>query len=258
MQTIAQSLTHPTTSREWFREWFDSPYYHQLYFQHNEAEAAGFIARLIALLQPPPGSRLLDVACGRGRHARMLAAYPYDVTGIDLAPGSIAFAKQFENDHLHFYEHDMRQMLCANCFQYAFNFFTSFGYFATQRENFNTIHMVAVALQPGGIFLLDFLNVHLAQKRLVPSEQKNIDGITYTITRWCDGKHFFKKIVITGEKISQPLEYTERVAVLGPEDFRSLFEPNGLTISQYYGSYQLEPFDQETSPRLILVAEKKR
>jgi len=258
MQTIAQSPTPQTASRDWFLEWFDSPYYHQLYFQHNEAEAAGFIARLIARLQPPPGSRLLDVACGRGRHSRMLATYPYDVTGIDLAPGSIAFAKQFENDHLHFYEHDMRQLLCTNCFQYAFNFFTSFGYFETRRENFNTIHMVGVALQPGGIFLLDYLNVHLAQERLVPNEQKSIDGVTYTITRWCDGKHFFKKIVISEEKLPRPLEYTERVAVLGEEDFRSLFEPNGLHIRQCYGNYQLEPFELETSPRLILVAEKTR
>lgn len=258
MQTIAHPSTPKNVSRDWFREWFDSPYYHQLYFQHNEAEAAGFITRLLDLLQPPPGSRLLDVACGRGRHARMLAEHPYDVTGIDLAAGSIAFAKQFENDHLKFYQHDMRQLLCANCFDYAFNFFTSFGYFATQRENFNTIHMVSVALQPGGVFLLDYLNVHLAQKHLVPSEQKIIDGVTYDIARSCDGKHFFKKIVISEAKLPQPLEYTERVAVLGPDDFRSLFEPNGLNIGQCYGSYQFEPFDVETSPRLILVAEKRR
>jgi hypothetical protein len=117
--------------------------------------------------------------------------------------------------------------------------------------------MVAAALQPGGVFLLDYLNVHLARQRLVPSERKMIDGVTYNITRWCDGKHFFKKIVISEEKLPQPLEYTERVAVLGPEDFRLLFEPNGLRIRRLYGNYELHPFDRETSPRLILVAEKK-
>lgn len=257
METAKDSPLRRSVSRDWFRDWFDSRYYHELYFQHNEAEAAGFIALLLDRLQPPPGARLLDVACGRGRHARLLAAGPYDVTGIDLAPGSIAFAKQFENEHLHFYEHDMRELFCTNCFQYAFNFFTSFGYFATQRENFNTIRMVSVALRPGGIFLLDYLNVHLAQKCLVPSEQKLIDGVTYSITRWCDGEHFFKRIVISEEKLAQPLEYTERVAVIGLEDFRALFEPNGLRIGQRFGSYRLDPFDVETSPRLILVAEKK-
>jgi SAM-dependent methyltransferase len=258
MQTIASPSNLQTPSPDWFREWFDSPYYHQLYFQHNEAEAAAFITRLLALLSPPPGSRLLDVACGRGRHARMLAAQGFDVTGIDLAPASIEFARQFEGPNLRFFVHDMRQLLCTNCFSYAFNFFTSFGYFATQRENFNTIRMVGAALQPDGVFVLDYLNVHVAQQRLVPNEQKTIDGVTYTITRWCDGKHFFKKIVISEEKLPQPLEYTERVAVLGPEDFRLLFEPNSLRIRQIYGNYELEPFDRDCSPRLILVAEKKR
>ena len=257
IETPESSPLRHTVSRDWFREWFDSPYYHKLYFQHNETEAAGFITRLLQYLQPPPASRILDVACGRGRHARMLAAQGYEVTGIDLAPGSIAFARQFENDNLHFYVHDMRQLLCTNCFEYAFNFFTSFGYFETRRENFNTIRMVAAALRPGGTFLLDYLNVHVAQERLVPDEKKIIDGVTYTITRWCDGKHFYKKIVISEEKLPQPLEYTERVAVLGPEDFRSLFEPNGLQIREQFGNYQLQPFDRETSSRLILIAEKR-
>jgi len=246
----------PAVPRDWFRDWFDSPYYHKLYFQHNEAEAAAFITRLLTMLNPAPGSRMLDVACGRGRHARMLAAHDFDVTGIDLAPGSIAFARRFESDRLHFFVHDMRRLLCTNCFRYAFNFFTSFGYFETHRENSNTIRMVSTALQPNGIFVLDYLNVQYAQKRLVPGEQKIIDGVTYTITRWCDGKHFFKKIVISEEKLPQPVEFIERVAVLGTEDFKSLFEQNGLRIRQLYGNYQLEPFDLENSPRLILIAEK--
>ena len=109
----------------WFKEWFDSPYYYQLYANRDENEAAALIDRLLDLLQPPPGSTMLDVACGRGRHAGILAKHGFDVTGIDLAPSAIAFARQFENEHLHFYLHDMRRTLCTNCFDYLFNFFTS-------------------------------------------------------------------------------------------------------------------------------------
>jgi SAM-dependent methyltransferase len=249
-------LNTQTVPRDWFREWFDSPYYHKLYFQHNDAEAGRFIARLLELLRPAADAALLDVACGRGRHARMLAAHGYDVTGIDLAPDSIAFARQYENDHLHFYVHDMRQILCTNCFQYAFNFFTSFGYFGTRRENLNTIRMVGTALRPNGTFVLDYLNARYAELRLVPGEVKVIDGVTYTITRWCDGKHFFKKIVINETNLPQPLEYIERVVMFGPKDFEALFESNGLRIRQLYGDYELSPFDPEQSPRLILIAEK--
>jgi len=89
-------------ARSWFKEWFNSPYYHQLYFSRDEQEAAAFIHLLLERLQPPPGCLMLDVACGRGRHSKMLATEGYDVTGIDLSPASIEFAKQFESDHLHF------------------------------------------------------------------------------------------------------------------------------------------------------------
>jgi hypothetical protein len=150
----------------------------------------------------------------------------------------------------------MRQLFCINCFEYAFNFFTSFGYFLTQRENRNTIRMVSAALRPKGIFVLDFLNAQYVRAHLVPREQKHIDGVTYTISRWCDGKYFYKKIVITEKKLPRPLEYTERVTVLSPSDFTALFEPNGLHIRRLFGNYELAPFDPEHSPRLILLAEK--
>src|SRR5438309_821081 len=123
-------------SNNWFKEWFNSPYYHKLYFERDEQEAAAFINRLIMHLQPVAQSTMLDVACGRGRHSKLLAAKGFDVTGIDLAPSSIAIAKQGEHEHLHFFQHDMRQPFWINYFDYAFNFFTSFGYFKTGREHY--------------------------------------------------------------------------------------------------------------------------
>jgi SAM-dependent methyltransferase len=243
-------------TRDWFREWFDSPFYHKLYFERNEKEAADFIHRLLTMLMPPAGSFLLDVACGRGRHARILAEQGFDVTGIDLSPDSIAFANNFASDHLHFYVHDMRRLLCTNCFHYAFNFFTSFGFFETQREHLNAVHMVSAALKPKGVFVLDYLNATHVRANLVPNENRTIGDTIYSITRWCDGKHFYKRIVISDKTLESPLEYTEKVAVLLPADFEALFQPNRLQILQLYGNYQLAPYDAQLSPRLLIIAEK--
>lgn len=244
-------------TRPWYEEWFDSPYYHKLYFERNEKEAARFIDNLLTLLKPPAGSPMLDIACGRGRHARFLAERGFDVTGIDLAPDSIAFARRFENDHLHFYVHDMRRLLCTNCTQYAFNFFTSFGYFETRRENINVLRMVDVALKPGGIFTLDYLNAAYIMPRLVPSETRTIDNVVYNITRRCDGKHFYKRIVIEDRDTSKHMEITEKVAVFLPGDFEALFAAAGLRICEQFGDYELAPYDRDHSPRLIVVAEKR-
>jgi cyclopropane fatty-acyl-phospholipid synthase-like methyltransferase len=245
-----------TPAPEWFREWFDSIYYHKLYFERNEQEAAAFIGRLLAVLKPPPGAKMLDVACGRGRHSRILADQGFEVTGIDLAPSSIAYARQFRNDHLDFYVHDMRQLLCTSCFEYVFNFFTSFGYFRTRRENENSIRTISLAMKKEGVFVLDYLNSRYTKDHLVPHSEILIDGVKYDLTRWFDEKHFYKKIKIQDPQQPAPLTFTERIARFSPDDFAAMLTRGGLAIRQLYGSYALDPFDIIRSPRLIIIAAK--
>src|SRR5829696_8643301 len=90
-------------TQPWFKDWFNSPYYHQLYFNRDEAEAAAFIDKLIKHLNPKKDARILDVACGKGRHSIFLAKKGFDVTGIDLSEYSIEEALKFEAGNLHFY-----------------------------------------------------------------------------------------------------------------------------------------------------------
>jgi SAM-dependent methyltransferase len=99
------------SQKDWYTGWFNSPFYHKLYFQRDEKEAAAFIQKLISHLKPPLQSRMLDVACGRGRHSKMLASLGYHVTGIDISPESIAYARKFENEQL-----DFLYMICGFLF----------------------------------------------------------------------------------------------------------------------------------------------
>jgi SAM-dependent methyltransferase len=245
------------STSDWFREWFDSPYYHQLYFQRDEREATDFIVRLLSVLQPPAHSRMLDLACGRGRHSRILAEKGFDVTGIDLSAASIAYARQFEKDNLHFYQHDMRQTFCIRVFDYVFNFFTSFGYFRTEREHHNIIRTVSLSLKDEGFFVMDYLNTAYAEQHLVPHSQKDIEGVHFDLTRYTDQKYFYKKIRIEDKKTDAPREYTEKVAKFSVEDFRKMFSMYGLQIQEIYGNYELDPFDAKTSPRLLLIARRR-
>ena len=243
-------------SSNWFKEWFNSPYYHKLYFEHDEKEASSFINRLLDRLKPANHARLLDVACGRGRHAKLLAEKGFDVTGIDLAPSSIAIAKQMEHDHLHFFEHDMRLPFWINYFDHAFNFFTSFGYFKTEREHYNAIRTIANALIPNGTVVIDYLNVHYAEDHLIHKQEKVIDGITYYLTKWFDETHFYKKIVIEDEDLKAPLEFTEKVAKFTLGDFNDMFAFHHLQIQDVFGDYALNAYDVINSPRMIIIAKK--
>jgi 2-polyprenyl-3-methyl-5-hydroxy-6-metoxy-1,4-benzoquinol methylase len=194
-----------TETAPWFKDWFNSPYYHQLYFKRDEKEAASFIDKLIDHLKPAPDSLMLDIACGRGRHSRMLAAKGFNVTGIDLSTDSIKEAKKYESENLQFFLHDMRLPFWINYFDYAFNFFTSFGYFNTRREHDNAIRTIAQSIKPNGTFVIDYLNVHYAEDHLVHKSEIEIDDVTYFITKWFDETHFYKKIVIEDDKLERPI-----------------------------------------------------
>jgi len=242
----------------WFKNWFNSPYYHQLYFKRDDVEAEAFISKLLERLQPAPGATMLDVACGRGRHALQLANHGYDVTGIDLSEDSIEEAKQQEKKNLHFYRHDMRLPFRINYYDFVFNFFTSFGYFNTQRENDNAMRTISQALKNHGTLVIDFLNVHYAEDHLVHHSEQTINDVHYIITKWFDETHFYKKIEIEDEQYDTPFIFTEKVQKLTLGDFNDMLAFQYLQVKEVFGDYQFNRYDVKKSPRLIIVAEKIR
>jgi len=245
--------------KEWYKDWFNSPYYHLLYSNRDEAEAKNFVQQLIAYLKPATNSTMLDVACGKGRHSITLAEMGFDVTGIDLSENSIEEAKLFENDHLQFYRHDMRLPFWIHYFDYVFNFFTSFGYFKTQREHDNAIRTMAQSLKNNGIVVIDYLNVHYAEDGMVKLETKKIDDITFHISRWHDEDAFYKQIQFS-ESSSNIMKHlhTERVAKFSLGDFTDMLAYQGVQIQEVFGDYGLGKYDLKKSPRLIIIARKGR
>lgn len=243
-------------NNSWFEKWFDSSFYHKLYANRDEKEAAGFIDELLEELQPAPRSRMLDLGCGNGRHSKWLASKGFDVSGIDLAASSIRDAKRYASATLRFYCQDMRVPFGNKAFDYVFNFFTSFGYFNNADDDNKVVRNIVTALKPGGSLVMDYINADYAEKRLTPSEEKEIDGIVYHISRWADEKYIFKKISIDEELFGKPLEYTERIKKFSLHDFKELFNNNGLRLTNVSGDYALNGYDSETSPRIIMIAKK--
>jgi len=241
---------------EWFKRWFNSSFYHKLYSERNEKEAADFIDELIKELQPGPNACMLDLGCGNGRHSKYLSSKGFDVTGIDLASSSIREARKWQNDSLRFYRQDMRTRFGESYFDFVLSFFTSFGYFDNPEDDDVVLGNITRALKPGGMLMMDYINAPFAEKKTIASEQKEIDGIVYSITRWNDEKYFYKKIAIGEDILGEPIEYTERVRKYSLDDFYYRFAKHGLQVEQVFGDYQLNEYEKETSPRIILVAGK--
>jgi SAM-dependent methyltransferase len=244
------------TNNAWYKDWFNSPYYYLLYFTRNEEEARQFITALINYLKPKEGAKVLDVACGKGRHSKILAQMGFDVTGFDLAENAIDAAKQFEAENLHFFLHDMRLPFWINYFDIAFNLFTSFGYFRTQREHDNGIRTIAQSLNHSGIFVIDYLNIHYAEDNLKTTEEKSIDGITFDINRWHTEDTFFKQIKIEDKAQTTRQEFTEKVHKFSLGDFTDMLAYNHFQVQEVFGDYSLAHYHVKKSPRMIIIAKK--
>jgi len=239
---------------DWFASWFDSPHYHQLYAHRDSEEASRLIDRLIERDLLVPGSTVLDLGCGTGRHSRHLAGRGFDVTGIDLSAESLRIARGSEGSNLRFLRQDMRLPFRAGRFDHILNLFTSFGYFDDPSDHMSVVHNIASALRPGGTLVLDYLNVRYAEAHLVAAEVIERPEIAFRVTRWSDADHIFKRIMADPGGASAPVEHVEKVAKFALEDFRFMFGLYDMTLDEVFGDYSLASFDEETSPRLILVA----
>lgn len=240
-------------SKEWFQTWFDTKYYHLLYQNRNYEEANGFVKTLFQLLNLEKGSKILDLACGKGRHALVMNQLGYDVTGVDLSENSIMEANKYANKYLSFEVQDMRYPLKDRKFDAIFNLFTSFGYFENPSDNRKVIDAVHIMLEDDGILVIDFMNVQKTMQNLVHEEQKTVEGITFAIERKIQNKHICKTIHF--EDNEERFTFHERVQAITMLDFEILFNSK-FRILDVFGSYALEKFSERDSDRLILIAQK--
>jgi len=237
-------------TENWFVSWFDTPYYHILYKERDDDEAGVFMKNLTNFLSLSKNAEILDLACGKGRHARYLNKMGFNVTGIDLSPSSIAHAKQFEKEGLQFKVHDMC-LPFPKKFDAVFNLFTSFGYFENEQDNLRTIKAIKAELKSNGLGVIDFMNASFVKNNLVPSETKTIEGISFTIKRSIKDGYIIKEIYF--ENNNEAFNYIEKVKAISLSDFKAYFKKAGVELLYQFGDYQLNPFDEETSNRLILI-----
>ncbi len=241
-------------NKEWFEVWFDSDYYHILYRHRDDREAESFMDHIKAFLDLTPTDKILDLACGKGRHAIYLNRLGLNVTGLDLSVQNITHARPFENERLRFYVHDMRRIWKKNYFDYVFNLFTSFGYFNTHMEHSRVIRAMAGNLKPGGKILIDFMNTAKVVRNIVPEEVKTVEGMTFHMKKKLE-KGFIIKI-ITVRDGSKTKVFMERVKAIFYRDFCSYFKDAWMKIEHMFGDYDLNPYVSGQSDRMIFLAKK--
>ena len=240
--------------REWFEDWFDSPYYHILYQNRNEKEAELFIDSLIRTVPITPNSKILDLACGRGRHSYYLNQLGHDVKGVDLSQSNIKCAQRFNNDRLSFEVLDMRDPLPKTQPDYVINLFTSFGYFIHEQDDIKVLKNVHRVLNSTGKFIIDYLNVNKTIQSLGGKEKFTLDNFDFDVERIVKKNFIVKHIQVNHNgRISN---FKEMVKILRLTDFEAYFRLAGFVIDQLYGDYKMNPYEQASSDRLLMVVNK--
>ncbi|QMU31686.1 class I SAM-dependent methyltransferase [Adhaeribacter radiodurans] len=239
---------------EWFSTWLNSPYYDLLYKNNDVLEAQTFITNLIGHLQTKLTYRLLEMGCGKGQHALFLNKKGFNVTGLDISEQNIAFAQQFENEKLHFYQHDMRDIFRTAYYDLILNLFTNFGHFNSETENVVALRSTVAAIKPGGKLVLDFMNTNYAIRHLVHTEEKETEGVHFNISRKVEKGYIVKTISI--KDADQSHTFHEKVRALTYDHFMEYFRMTSLRMVNVFGSYSLEPYHPETSERMIFILKK--
>ena len=236
--------------KNWFASWFDTPYYHILYKDRNYREAQIFMDNLTHYLNLPEKAKVLDLACGKGRHSIYLNQLGFDVIGADLSENSINEANKNANSTLHFEVHDMREPFEAK-FDAIFNLFTSFGYFENDDDDIKTLIAIKESLSEYGFAVIDFMNVHQVIPNLVPEETKSVEGINFHIKRYIENNHIIKEINF--EDKGEKFQYSEKVKALTLNDFQNMMNEAGIYLLDTFGDYKLKKYHKSTSERLIMI-----
>lgn len=252
-QRMSPQHAAPQHTAKWYADWFNSAYYTTVYKHRSTKEASGVVDLLSRALSLPPGARVLDLCCGSGRHSQALAQRGFSVVGIDLSPALLKIARSEVGHAVDFHRCDMREPYPEAPYDCVANFFTSYGYFEQDTDNFAVLQRVREALKPGGFFFFDYLNAEQTRQALVPHDSKRIDDLTIEQRREITDKFVTKTIRIT-DAHSNAYEFTEQVRLYDINDFEQMFRNAGLVIRNVYGSYTGERFTA-ASPRLIIVAE---
>ena len=245
-----------SSDRPWYETAFDRDYL-RVYAHRNEAAARTEAAFIISQMPLQARRRILDIACGAGRHMVWFCSAAELTVGVDrsselLAEAAIRLGSLSTRTEL--ICADMRHLPFEAEFTCVALLFTSFGYFPTDQENLAVIQQACRVLTSGGVFWLDYLNEPYLRKNLQP-HTRHTDGrrIIEQHRKITDQGRVEKRIRILTEGRERFIN--ESVKLYSRQQIEQMFIRSGLAVHGLWGDFQGREHTDD-SPALIIMGRK--
>jgi SAM-dependent methyltransferase len=247
---------------EWYKEAFDE-FYPDVYSHRDEQEARGF-ATFLGKIIPLQGLTMLDVCCGEGRHMRAFSDAGVSCFGLDLSEVLLRKLRaKGSSDVPPVARGDMRSLpFKSESFDICISMFTSLGYFEDSSEDLDVVREVWRVLAPRGFFVLDHVNSNWVKHHLESHTIKKKGELLIEETRrlLSDGRLVEKRTILRhAQAPSTPVRsYTERLSLFARAELEQMLATIGYETVGLYGNYDGRSFEEESSPRLLILSRKRQ
>lgn len=246
----------------WYKDFYTK--FYLTYFHRKKEDISKTkkeISFICNVLKLPKKAKILDLACGPGRHALELSQRKFDVTGVDFNKQFLKIAHKKAQERglpLKLIQCDMRFLPFQDEFDAIICMYTSFGYFIKERENVKVLRAVLKSLKREGLFLLDLPNKKWTLNNVSGKTWQKIKNEYVLENRSFDKKRKIFKNEITILSLKGRLKTVcTFLHLYDLQEIRNKLKSQGFKILKIYGDYDTKvKFDCIKSPRMIILAKK--
>jgi len=245
--------------KEWWESYFDAQYLLEYEPIFSPARDRADVARLIEIVGLPAGERLLDVPCGQGRHAHLLAEAGFDVTGLDFSKHLLDVARERGTaPNLRYVRGDMRRLPArwTGRFAAVLNLFTSFGFFLDPADDVRVVREFARVLRPDGVLIWHGGSRDGVMARFLSRDWwKSADGTMVAHERTFDPLSGILTIRShwSGKRASGEREH--RIRLYTASRLAEICQSAGLIVEEAFDGWSRAPLSRRAS-EMLLVARK--
>lgn len=261
------------TQADWWKTLFDQKYldtYLSDLTSERTVKEVDFVVQATSL---QPSDKILDLACGHGRHSIELAKRGFNVTGLDYSEPFIEKAKSDTRQagvNVEFLRGDMKNLPFNENLDVVLMLFTSLGYF-NDEHNQKTLREIGKSLKPNGRFLIDVISGEAVISRFNKEGQKEegsnrlkiprtyeVGGLTVDEVEWFDpDEHQIHNHREWVDKSGQKKEYDYYLRVYTVPQYKEMLSKAGLQFREVWGDFQGNSHNQDNF-RTIILAEKAK